>query len=505
MALEDFLISTGVDALINLVRKKGKIGVEQAARELEMPVSTIEDWAKTLEAEGLVKIDYNLTKEVLVWKGLNAQEYTEKMSDIDNRKREAIQKLDDLKNTVDQNVGQIDKLDKQFEEAKVANDKELAALVGDYSEASRLIEQAQETISRKKEAIGSLAEELEKAKIELGSFKKLMDEANTHKGKKTDADKLAKELDSAASKLESMIQSNSAEFENMKTKIEKLRLKFDDDRSMQEIGALKEEIEDVKFARNELLKSAKALLSEVKDMGEKAESLEARLKTVEESRMGKANPERMREEIEQLHQKATKDSETIMYQMQNNFMSVKKSIHDYSQAIYQYENIKAHLNSLQNQYNGESAELGRMLGTLEVAQKKYVEDLKKAKESLGGRKAQYEDLIEKAKRVEMILGNIQSLKAEGNKLSTRLKGLVMETQVVDSAAAGVQAQSRAQNAGNAKASTVDTSGYEGLPPELVQKIKLTEAEEAEFEKKREELRWLIHKMSKEDRSEAAGA
>ena len=45
----------------------------------------------------------------------------------------------------------------------------------------------------------------------------------------------------------------------------------------------------------------------------------------------------------------------------------------------------------------------------------------------------------------------------------------------------------------AKAATQDN-----LPPDLVQRIKLSTAEEEEFERKREELRGLIRKMWEED-------
>src|SRR3989344_5459244 len=68
MALDDLLISTGVDQLIRLVRERGRIEIGEAGRELKLPVRMVEDWARVLESEGLVQIEYRLTKIYLVWK-----------------------------------------------------------------------------------------------------------------------------------------------------------------------------------------------------------------------------------------------------------------------------------------------------------------------------------------------------------------------------------------------------------------------------------------------------
>ncbi|MFH1306732.1 MAG: hypothetical protein ABIH83_03725 [Candidatus Micrarchaeota archaeon] len=146
MGLEDFLISTGVDALIKLVHSKGKIEIKDAARALKMPVSTIEDWARTLESEGLVKIQYQLTKEYLVWAGFGKEEYGKRREDVEVRKDETLRKLEGLKKTVDQNVEEISDLEQQFEGVKQKNEQEIDLIAGDYREASQLLIQAQNSI-----------------------------------------------------------------------------------------------------------------------------------------------------------------------------------------------------------------------------------------------------------------------------------------------------------------------------------------------------------------------
>ena len=64
---DELLITTGVDALVRLVKEKEKIELAIAAKTLGIPQSTIEDWAHILEEEGIISIDYSLTKIYLSW------------------------------------------------------------------------------------------------------------------------------------------------------------------------------------------------------------------------------------------------------------------------------------------------------------------------------------------------------------------------------------------------------------------------------------------------------
>lgn len=67
MEFNEMLISTGVDALIKLVREKGKVEITLASRFLNIPISTIEEWSHALESEGIISIEYQLTKVYLRW------------------------------------------------------------------------------------------------------------------------------------------------------------------------------------------------------------------------------------------------------------------------------------------------------------------------------------------------------------------------------------------------------------------------------------------------------
>ncbi|MCX6777025.1 MAG: hypothetical protein NTY73_03600 [Candidatus Micrarchaeota archaeon] len=82
MAREDIPISTGVDGLVKLVRDRGKIELREAAIELGISQGVIEEWAKVLEKEGIVKIDYMLTKVYLTIPSGEKSEVERKARDI---------------------------------------------------------------------------------------------------------------------------------------------------------------------------------------------------------------------------------------------------------------------------------------------------------------------------------------------------------------------------------------------------------------------------------------
>ncbi len=76
---EDGVVTTGVDALIDLVKKKKRISMEDAAKQLQLPLTTIEAWAAFLEEEDEIMIEYKFTTPYLLDSSLNAALQAEKI------------------------------------------------------------------------------------------------------------------------------------------------------------------------------------------------------------------------------------------------------------------------------------------------------------------------------------------------------------------------------------------------------------------------------------------
>ena len=58
----DETITTGVDALLELLKKTEKISIQDAANELHIPLDTLQSWVDFLVEERIVGIEYKFTK-----------------------------------------------------------------------------------------------------------------------------------------------------------------------------------------------------------------------------------------------------------------------------------------------------------------------------------------------------------------------------------------------------------------------------------------------------------
>jgi DNA repair ATPase RecN len=82
MVDNDVVLSTGVDSLMKLVRDRGRIELRDAAVELGISQGVLEEWAKVLEKEGIIKIEYLFTKVYLTSQGMEKAESQKRAKDI---------------------------------------------------------------------------------------------------------------------------------------------------------------------------------------------------------------------------------------------------------------------------------------------------------------------------------------------------------------------------------------------------------------------------------------
>ncbi|RLI98243.1 MAG: hypothetical protein DRO99_01165 [Candidatus Aenigmatarchaeota archaeon] len=71
---EPAFIETDVDKLYEMINKEGRISVEDAAKRLNVPAGSIEEWGRVLEEHGLAKVHYPaIGKPVLMAKAMKAE------------------------------------------------------------------------------------------------------------------------------------------------------------------------------------------------------------------------------------------------------------------------------------------------------------------------------------------------------------------------------------------------------------------------------------------------
>jgi len=87
-------IETGVDKLVKLVAREKKVSIEDAAKELGVPITLVQEWADFLEEEGLLDTEYSLSKSYLLEKRMSRDDVKEKSKEYGAKKDAFVRKVD---------------------------------------------------------------------------------------------------------------------------------------------------------------------------------------------------------------------------------------------------------------------------------------------------------------------------------------------------------------------------------------------------------------------------
>ncbi len=114
MEFDELLITTGVDALVRLVREKQKIELSVAARLLNISPTTLEEWAHILEDEGIIKIDYSLTKIFLSWITPSEEKIEEEKQKFYQEKGGVVKEVEELRSRLEPEIKGLDDFKTSF-------------------------------------------------------------------------------------------------------------------------------------------------------------------------------------------------------------------------------------------------------------------------------------------------------------------------------------------------------------------------------------------------------
>jgi methyl-accepting chemotaxis protein len=187
MVRDDVLISTGVDGLVKLVRDRGKIELRDAAVELGISQGILEEWARVLEKEGVIKIEYLFTKIYLTTPSAEKGEAQKKAKDIADmqvtmarevetqaKRLERVGKeLDDMRDeflgvsrvfeekmaAVRQKIKELDALEKQYEEMCFRCRSSNERFISDVEKLKKGVEESEKKLER----LQQMGEELQKS------------------------------------------------------------------------------------------------------------------------------------------------------------------------------------------------------------------------------------------------------------------------------------------------------------------------------------------------------
>lgn len=348
MEFDDSIITTGVDALVRLVKQKGRVELNECAAALNLPSDTVEEWARILEEEGIIKVEYSLTKIYLVWV-LPTQEKIKEVSESLEVERSALLKeIEKTKSEIPLEIKKMEELKEEFNDAYSRFSKDLknfeekispflalkTKLDAQKAEKEKQLEELESEIKRVSTSIDGILSELDTAKA---SIEKSKSEESLNRIKKTQ-DEIYRMM-SELKELRKSIASESAVKEELPSAYE-LKKKFDsiakdfaelknrNSALREDLISLKEGkeiVDNVGASLKEYEKTTSALEKELVELTKDADALFERVKAIDE---------KLRENLDTI--KRFSDSLNVANGIVSRFPDQKK-LHEEQEAISKKE------------------------------------------------------------------------------------------------------------------------------------------------------------------------
>jgi chromosome segregation ATPase len=183
MEFDELLITTGVDALVRLVKEKQKIELEEVSSLLNIPQETIEDWTRVLEEEGILRIEYRLTRVFLVWVKPTEEEVATERESFYEEKRGIESEVEQVKGKIASGKGELDDLKESFGKfySKVYGRMEaLEKMVAPIPAAKTISE---DMLVKYKGELSGMENEISEVKTGLDAIRKDVDSLGIGQGK----------------------------------------------------------------------------------------------------------------------------------------------------------------------------------------------------------------------------------------------------------------------------------------------------------------------------------
>ena len=486
MALDDLLISTGVDQLIRLVKERGKVEIGAAAKELKQPLRTIEDWAHVLEEEGLVRIEYKLTKIYLVWQSPSGEYVAQKTGKLEAKATRTKAEVEQLLSKVERGgaeLGQMQQEVSRLEGARPISPQEAERLKTDLAELdknySSTIKSSSEKLERLRKKVATLAPQL-------------------GEGAKDDSADVEKELSvlrNFEKTLQTQLEDTEEFFGAFEARLEDFRKRIEEGKSDEKAEEARRELAEARGLKAELASAMGAMADEHKALSGKLNGIEEKLRELSERDDSLAGAKKKLAEIRRIALDARKQRKATAEQLSDALSLVKKQSSRLQEMLQSQSSAGKAVRELKDEYVDIQDEVSRASELLLAKQKEVSGRVSSQIKALdaGGKGANIDK--EEVQKVSFML---RELRREQALLEENVRMLLKETDLLrlETSPAGKEGAAVASAAGGAQG-----AGEREVSVAFVEKVKLTEEEEGEFEHKREELRSLIRKMWEESRGE----
>jgi chromosome segregation ATPase len=482
MALDDLLISTGVDNLIRLVKESGRVEIGLAARELRLPARTVEDWAHVLEEEGIITVEYKLTKAYLVWRMPEAREVEQKREILQEKAVGTREEIEELLARVEAGGKNLSAMQ---EEVAALGAKPMSA--SDVEALKQELAESQKRYDAKVEATRQKLEALRKKAAAAGQ--RLSAKGGPGEEERAAVEDLKKELgvlNSFEETLKSQLSDTDMFFEAFETRVDDLQKQIEEGRNSAAMEELKVEIADAKAHRKELAEAVEAVLEEQKSLEGKIAGMEKNLAELAEGENSLAAAKRKISEIRRMAEEAKKQRKAVQGHLQDSVTLIKKQSSKVEAILKKYAQ-EGGAKSLVEEYVDISDEMSRANEELSARQRDIGRKIAEQMDALEAAKAAQQGGGYSREEVQKVSFLLRELAHEQEVLEGKVRVLVKESEIL-----GMEAQAGAVGAPAGGAAQAAEA-----PPALVERVRLSQKDEAEFERKRDELRALIRKMWEE--------
>ena len=492
MALDDLLISTGVDGLIRLVKERGRVEVGAAAKELKIPARTAEDWAHVLEEEGIITVEYKLTKVYLVWRTPAVKEVQQKRERLEEKATGTKEEIDQLLSRVEEGGKSLNAM-----QDEIANLTSRPMSAAEAESLKRELAALQETYAGKIKATSGRLEALRKKAIAAGQ--KVEESGGAGSAEKSALEDLRGEL-SVLKKFEETLASQQSDtemfFEAFETRVDDLQKQVEEGRNSNAIEELKSQISETRSQKKELAEAVEAVLDEQKSLDSRVEGMEKKLAELTEGENSVAASKKKIAEIRKMSEEAKKQKKAVMDHLSDSSTLIKKQSSKIEAVLKKYSDVGGGSQSLVDEYVEISEEMSRANEELSARQKDIGRKIAEQVSALEAAKAAQAGGGFSRDEVQKVSFLLRELSHEQELLQEKVRVLAKESDILKMESSPGAAPSGGA-AGEEAAPPAAAPAEDDASPALVERVKLSQKDEAEFERKRDELRSLIRKMWEE--------
>ncbi|MFH1448109.1 MAG: hypothetical protein ABIG39_04560 [Candidatus Micrarchaeota archaeon] len=489
MNVEDLLISTGVDNLIRLIHDAGRIELKDAAKNLGISSASVQEWSRVLEEEGLVRIDYQLTKIYLVWIGSSPKELAIKSERLKDRKAELVRDVETMLGRLDARGGELQKLEMEFKKMTELLDPKMGGV-------RRRLEALKEIEKEKDRLFDSHIAKMGRAKDD---YRKLNEGLTVDEKRIKDmhgkVHEIKKSIESIEPELEALGPMKQKIFglvENVSREAKEISETLSTHRDqLQNLNVISQELKQRRNSLSDMEERVSAIGAEIKQLiqaleiiSKQAEQQKHIQKTLEDSKYKIADFERQRRVLEELHESVNRESKDMLRKaggvlriidgMESKFKDIKKLEGSRVTPIDEY------LKTISELKERTKADL-KEVNSLDV---KAMSDIAKAKAGLETRLSEmmgitktFEGLSNKKRELDAICKKVEDMQNVRRRLFQQATLLSKEIELVNI---------QKRPAGSPK---VDLK-----VDELTKKMEVVKRDQDEFDKRRLELRKMIEKM-----------